>query len=193
MIAVARAPAVGPWGGFGLTSIPVFLVGLDATVLFAAFGAIRRSFPAASSADLSWVLNAYTIVYAALLVPAGRLADMLGHKRIFLLGAFLFGLSDGVAAGTVDDRRRRGAGSAIARGRGGFGLAPNRFGVNTAIRLMGSVFGVALTVLLVGGIEPQLTRFQTLYLCLVAGGLVTAVLCLPVRTAPWRGKAVQGA
>lgn len=89
------APALGgraasPWPTFWLASIAVFLVSLDGTVLFAAFGAVRDGFPGASSADLSWVLNAYTVVYAALLVPAGRLADMHGRKRVFSIGVLVF-------------------------------------------------------------------------------------------------------
>jgi EmrB/QacA subfamily drug resistance transporter len=44
------------------------------------------------AADLSWVLNAYTIAYAALLVPAGRLADRVGRKRLFLQGVAVFTL-----------------------------------------------------------------------------------------------------
>src|ERR1700710_2031410 len=43
-----------------------------------------------SLANLSWVLNAYAIVFAALLVPAGRLADRYGNKATFLLGLALF-------------------------------------------------------------------------------------------------------
>ena len=68
----------------------MFLVSLDATVLYAAFPALRGAFPAASPADLSWVLNAYTVVYAALLVPAGRLADLRGRKQTFLVGVAAF-------------------------------------------------------------------------------------------------------
>ena len=84
------------WRTFALTSIAVFLVSLDATIGFAAFPALRASFPSASPAELSWVLNAYTIVYAALLVPAGQLADLLGRKRLFLAGVALFTLSSGL-------------------------------------------------------------------------------------------------
>lgn len=79
-----------PWPVFAVASIAVFLVSLDGTVLFAAFGALRSGFPGSTVADLSWVLNAYTVVYAALLVPAGRLADALGRKRVFQLGLLLF-------------------------------------------------------------------------------------------------------
>ncbi|GAB4440450.1 MAG: DHA2 family efflux MFS transporter permease subunit [Chloroflexi bacterium OHK40] len=82
-----------PWLVFALTSLAVFAVMLDSLVLLIAFPAIQRSFAAVSSAELSWVLNAYTIVYGTLLVPAGSLADRLGRRRMFLLGAGLFTLA----------------------------------------------------------------------------------------------------
>ena len=79
-----------PWPTFAIASVAVFLVSLDATVLYAAFPALRSAFPDASPPDLSWVLNAYTVVYAALLVPAGRFADLRGRKQTFLAGVALF-------------------------------------------------------------------------------------------------------
>lgn len=82
--------ARSPWPVFWIASVAVFLVSLDATVLFAAFDALRRSFAGASAAELSWVLNAYTVVYAAMLIPAGGLADAHGRKSVFLVGVALF-------------------------------------------------------------------------------------------------------
>lgn len=82
--------ARSPWPVFWVASIASFLVSLDTTMLFAAFDALRHSFPAATAAELSWVLNAYTVVYAAMLIPAGGLADTHGRKRIFLVGGVLF-------------------------------------------------------------------------------------------------------
>jgi EmrB/QacA subfamily drug resistance transporter len=86
----ARSYPTSPWRVLGITSLAVFAVLLDALVLFVAFPAIQGSFSAVSSAELSWVLNAYTIVYGALLVPAGRLADLVGRKKVFLAGATVF-------------------------------------------------------------------------------------------------------
>jgi EmrB/QacA subfamily drug resistance transporter len=63
---------------------------MDSTMLFAAFGTLRAGFPGTSAADMSWVLNAYTVVYAAMLIPAGGLADSHGRKKVFLLGVTLF-------------------------------------------------------------------------------------------------------
>lgn len=68
----------------------MFLVSLDCTALFAAFGALRQAFPKATAAEMSWALNAYTVVYAAMLIPAGGLADIHGRKRLFLIGVALF-------------------------------------------------------------------------------------------------------
>jgi EmrB/QacA subfamily drug resistance transporter len=59
-------------------------------VLFVAFPAIRRTFADVSAAELSWVLNGYTIVFGALLVPAGRLADRVGRRFVFAAGVGLF-------------------------------------------------------------------------------------------------------
>ncbi|WP_051062688.1 DHA2 family efflux MFS transporter permease subunit [Ilumatobacter nonamiensis] len=63
---------------------------LDTTILFVAFPDIVETFSGAGASELSWVLNGYTIVFAALLVPAGKLADRQGHKRAFLLGSTVF-------------------------------------------------------------------------------------------------------
>lgn len=63
-----------------------FVAFLDATIVNIAFPDISASFPEASRGLLSWVLDGYFVVIAALLVPAGGLADRFGHRRIFLLG-----------------------------------------------------------------------------------------------------------
>ena len=79
-----------PWPIFLTASIAVLLISIDATVLYAAFPALSQAFSDASPSDLSWVLNAYTVVYAVLLIPAGRFADLYGRKRMFLIGLVVF-------------------------------------------------------------------------------------------------------
>jgi len=72
------------------TGLAVFAVFLDTTIGFVTFPAISAQFHTASPSTLSWVLNAYTLVFAALLVPAGRLADRVGRRRMFLVGVVVF-------------------------------------------------------------------------------------------------------
>lgn len=93
---------VNPWVIFAIASAAVFLVSVDATIAVAAFPALRASFSETSPAMLSWVLNAYTILYAALLVPAGRMVDLHGAKRLFLFGVALFTLAS-AACGLAPD------------------------------------------------------------------------------------------
>ena len=87
-----------PWAIFWISSIAVFLVSLDATMLYAVFDSLRANFHDATAAELSWVLNAYTVVYGTLLIPSGGLADTHGRKKVFLIGVALFLLAS-VACG----------------------------------------------------------------------------------------------
>ena len=78
------------WKVLLLSSLAVFMVFLDVTIVNIAFPAIRRTFTDTSLSDLSWVLNAYNVIVAALLVPAGRIADRVGRRRVFWIGLALF-------------------------------------------------------------------------------------------------------
>ncbi|MCF6507911.1 MFS transporter [Blastococcus sp. MG754426] len=73
-----------------VVSAAVFLAALDLFIVNVAFPALSRSLDASTTA-LSWVLNGYTIGFAALLAPAGRVADRVGRRRVFLTGLATFG------------------------------------------------------------------------------------------------------
>ncbi|MDX6353832.1 MAG: hypothetical protein QOF98_735 [Streptomyces sp.] len=74
-----------------LSSLGVFVVFLDTTIVNVAFETISHSFHT-TTGRLAWVLNAYSLVFAAALIPAGRLADRYGRKRVFLIGSAGFAL-----------------------------------------------------------------------------------------------------
>ena len=69
-----------------ITAGTTFLGFLDVTIVNLAFPDLRRDFAGVSVSELSWVITAYAVLFAALLAPAGRLADMVGRRRIFLIG-----------------------------------------------------------------------------------------------------------
>jgi len=73
-----------------IVCVGVFMSSLDLFIVNIAFPTIAKHFGGASLASLSWILSAYAIVFAALLVPAGRWADAFGRKRVFLLGLGIF-------------------------------------------------------------------------------------------------------
>ena len=85
-------------------ALAVFMSSLDLFIVNLAFPSISRQYPGTSLSSLSWVLNAYTIVFAAVLVPAGRWADRIGRRKVFVgglvgftVGSALCGLAPGVA------------------------------------------------------------------------------------------------
>src|SRR4051812_25765274 len=91
-----------------------FVVVLDATIVAVALPAIRRSLDMAT-ADLQWVVSAYTLAFAGVLVLAGRLADLHGRRRVFMAGLALFSAAS-LACGLSGSAAR------LVAGRAGHGL-----------------------------------------------------------------------
>jgi EmrB/QacA subfamily drug resistance transporter len=79
------------WWTLGAMCFALFMVMLDNTVVNIALPAIRSRFDASIS-ELSWTVNAYTLVFGVLLVTGGRLGDVFGRKRMFLAGIVVFTL-----------------------------------------------------------------------------------------------------
>jgi EmrB/QacA subfamily drug resistance transporter len=78
-----------PWLAAGAT----FLAMLDATVANLAVPDLHTDFPGASLSGLTWVITLYAVLFAALLAPAGRLADLVGRRSLYLWGTGLFTLA----------------------------------------------------------------------------------------------------
>jgi EmrB/QacA subfamily drug resistance transporter len=102
-IASARAERRRVTGIVAVLALAVFMSSLDLFIVNLAFPYIGKEYPGTSLGSMSWVLNAYTIVFAAVLVPAGRWADRVGRRRVFgygligfTAGSLLCGLAPGV-------------------------------------------------------------------------------------------------
>jgi EmrB/QacA subfamily drug resistance transporter len=83
---------------FAVVAVGVFLATLDLFIVNIAFPSIQEDFSGSSVSDASWVLSAYAIVFAALLVPAGKLGDIVGRRRVFVSGLVLFGAGSALCA-----------------------------------------------------------------------------------------------
>lgn len=121
-IAIERPPGrrrYRPGTAVAVASLGAFLAFMDSTVVNVAFPDIRTAFPHSSVGDVSWVLNAYNVVFAGLLVLSGRLADLFGRKRLFLAGLVLFAVTSGLCAAAtsvpmlIAFRVAQGAGAAL--------------------------------------------------------------------------------
>jgi len=86
------------WQVLLIVAVGVFMAGLDMFIVNIAFPQIHHDYPRASLSSLSWILNSYTIVFAAFLIAAGRWSDNFGRKRSFLSGIALFTISSAACA-----------------------------------------------------------------------------------------------
>ncbi|MFD8696377.1 MFS transporter [Kitasatospora purpeofusca] len=101
--AAAKAPAPPPlsarrrWTVLAVCALSLFLVGLDTTIVNVGLPAIGRGL-GVGTRDLEWIVDAYTVVLASLLISAGALADRFGRRRVFQCGLVVFGLASLVCA-----------------------------------------------------------------------------------------------
>jgi EmrB/QacA subfamily drug resistance transporter len=81
------------WAVLAVLSAAQFLTVLDLWVVNIALPTLQHEFAPASLSDVSWILDVYAIVLAALLLPAGRAADGIGRRTCFLAGLVVFGVA----------------------------------------------------------------------------------------------------
>ena len=77
------------WWTLAAMCFALFMVMLDNTVVNVALPSIQRSFDASLS-SLEWTINAYSLAFAVLLVTGGRLGDIFGRRKVFLIGVVVF-------------------------------------------------------------------------------------------------------
>ena len=118
------------WWILGLLSLSLLIIGLDNTVLNVAIPTLQREF-AASATELQWMVDAYILVFAGLLLTMGSLGDRFGRKRALQLGIFLFGLSSFLAA--FADSTAQLIGARALMGVGGALIMPSTLSILTDV------------------------------------------------------------
>ncbi|HEY3542025.1 MAG TPA: DHA2 family efflux MFS transporter permease subunit [Gaiellaceae bacterium] len=81
--------STNPWLVLVLICLAQFMVILDATIVNVALPSIQKDL-GLSEANLQWIINAYTLVFGGFLLLGGRAGDLLGRKRLFLIGLVIF-------------------------------------------------------------------------------------------------------
>jgi MFS transporter, DHA2 family, methylenomycin A resistance protein len=111
-------PPPHPWGALVTACLALFLIAVNTTAINTAVSAIADDLTL-SSATLAWALNAYLLAVAAFVVLGGQLGDVLGRKRIFVVGMVLYTIAaivvatSGTAFQLIGGRALQGAGAAI--------------------------------------------------------------------------------
>ncbi len=182
-----RSHATNPWIVLVLICLAQFMVILDATIVNVALPSIQKDLNL-SEGSLQWIVNAYTLVFGGFLLLGGRAGDLLGRKRLFLVGLVIFtgaSLLDGLASseGTlIGARALQGLGAALVSP-AALSIISTTFeegaerakalGVWAAIAIGGSAVGLIL-----GGLLTQYFSWPWIFFVNVPVGIVAFVLSL---------------
>ncbi|MEV8630985.1 MFS transporter [Streptosporangium sp. NPDC051023] len=182
------------WWALGAISLGTFMTYLDNNVVNVALPTIQRDL-GLSISGLEWIVSGYILVFAGLMLVGGRLADLFGRRRIFMIGLGVFTAAS-LAAGLADNGTALIAARAV-QGVGAALLTPTALALirsvfpdererGTAIGLWSAVGALALALgPLTGGFISENWRWGWIYLINVPIGLVTLGLGLwAIRVAP---------
>src|SRR6187401_835519 len=169
---------------FIITSLALFMVALDNLVVTTALPVIKTDL-GASLQDLQWIVNAYTLTFAVLLITGAALGDRFGRKRVFLIGMGIFiGGSALAALSTSTDslilaRAIQGVGGAIVTPLTltilSAAMPPERRAV--ALGAWGGIAGLAIAIgPLVGGAIAEGLAWQWIFWLNVPIGLIAIPL-----------------
>jgi EmrB/QacA subfamily drug resistance transporter len=179
------------WWTLLAVSVATFMLLLDITVVNVALPSIRKDL-GASFTDLQWVVDAYALTLAALVLTAGSLADRLGRRRLFAAGLAIFAIASALCALAPDptflnlSRAVQGIGGAIMFAVS-LALIAQEFPAGrergTAMGMYGATIGVAVAIgpLVGGGLTDWLGWRSIFYLNVPIGIAAIAITYLKVR------------
>jgi EmrB/QacA subfamily drug resistance transporter len=181
--------STNPWVVLVIICLAQFMVVLDATIVNVALPHIKLAL-GFTNANLQWIINAYTLVFAGFLLLGGRAGDLLGRKRLFLIGLVIFttaSLLNGLASTSgmlIGFRALQGLGAALispaalsiisttfAEGK----ERARALGVWAAIAIGGSAFGLVL-----GGWLTQSFSWRWIFFVNVPVGILTFLAALRI-------------
>ncbi|MGD9736182.1 MAG: MFS transporter [Solirubrobacterales bacterium] len=150
------------WWTLGAMCFALFMIMLDNTVVNVALPSIQNDL-GASISGLEWTVNGYTLSFAVLLATGGRLGDIFGRRRMFLIGVVIFALSSATAGLAPDEtalvvsRIVQGVGAALMMP-GTLSIITDAFPAHERGKAMGTWAGVSALALAIG---PVLGGFLT--------------------------------
>src|SRR5215831_15488983 len=182
----APPPPRRPWSVLILLSVAQFMVILDATVVNVALPSIGRSLHVTAS-DLQWVVTAYVLLSGGLVLLGGRAADVVGRRRMFLVGLSVFAaasLASGLApaAGALFAARAgQGLGAALLTPAALSIIMTTYSGAQraTALSVWGAIGGAGAGAgVLVGGMLTTWLGWRSVFLINIPVGVVAGLLSL---------------
>ncbi|WP_433165066.1 MFS transporter [Kribbella sp. CA-247076] len=132
-----------PWATLAVLALAQFIVVLDVTIVNVALPDIQADLNF-SADSLQWVINAYTLLFGGFLLLGGRMADLLGARRVFVAGLLLFGVTSLVAG--LSNSPEFLIGARAVQGLGGALLSPAALAILTMTFAHGRERNIAMGV-----------------------------------------------
>jgi EmrB/QacA subfamily drug resistance transporter len=183
--AIARGADPNRWKALAVLGIAYLMVVLDVAITNVALPSIQRDL-GFSIDGLQWVVSGYALTFGGFLLLGGRLGDLLGRRRLFMVGLALFALTSllaglAVSAGMLIAAR-------VAQGAAGAILSPSVFSItsvtfqegserNEALGILGAIAGSGAAIgVLLGGVLTEYAGWQWIFFVNVPIGLLALFL-----------------
>ncbi len=174
------------WQALAVLSIAYLMVVLDIAIVNVALPSIQKELNFSSTENLQWIVSGYSLTFGGFLLLGGRMGDILGRRRLFMIGLALFSVTSLVAGLSVSSGMLIGA--RVAQGAAGAILSPSVFSItsvtfeegserNKALGVLGAISGAGAAIgVILGGVLTQYAGWEWIFFVNVPIGVATLLL-----------------
>jgi EmrB/QacA subfamily drug resistance transporter len=174
------------WQALVVLSIAYLMVVLDIAIVNVALPSIKEELHFSSDANLQWIVSGYSLTFGGFLLLGGRIGDILGRRRLFMVGLALFSLTSLLAGLSVSSGML--IATRVAQGAAGAILAPSVFSItsvtfpegserNQALGVLGAISGAGAAIgVILGGVLTTYAGWEWIFFVNVPIGLATLLV-----------------
>ena len=174
------------WQALTVLSVAYLMVVLDIAIVNVALPSIKTALDFSSDANLQWIISGYSLTFGGFLLLGGRMGDLLGRRRLFMIGLTLFALTSLLAGLSVSSGMLIGA--RVAQGAAGAILSPSVFSIvsvtfregserNKALGVLGAISGAGAAIgVILGGVLTTYAGWEWIFFVNVPIGFLALLL-----------------
>jgi len=180
---MTEAPDPKRWNALAVLSIAYLMVVLDIAIVNVALPSIQTKLHFTSAENLQWIVSGYALTFGGFLLLGGRMGDLLGRRKVFMVGLALFSITSLIAGLSTSSAMLIGA--RVAQGAAGAILSPSVFSItsvtfqegaerNKALGVLGAISGAGAAIgVILGGVLTQYEGWEWIFYVNVPIGIAT--------------------